>query len=225
MKAIRRSLPQWTSVLAVVAHPDDESFGLGAVLSRFIDSGADVSVVCFTHGEASSLYDVGRDLAQVREEELRAAAEQLGLERVRLLSFPDGGLAHVDQALLRAEIASAIDDFAVDGLVVFDPSGVTSHPDHRAATQAAMRVGVERGLGVLGWTLPEEVANVLAKEFDMPFRGHTVRDVDLVIEVERATQLRAVQCHPSQAVPGSALWRRLELLGSREHLRWLVDAA
>lgn len=46
-------------------------------------------------------------------------------------------------------------------------------------------------------------------------------DVDLTLTVDRASQRRAVECHPSQAVPGSVLWRRLELLGPHEHLRWL----
>jgi len=42
--------PPWCSVLAVVAHPDDESFGLGAVLASFAETGARVSVLCFTRG-------------------------------------------------------------------------------------------------------------------------------------------------------------------------------
>jgi N-acetylglucosamine malate deacetylase 2 len=41
------------------------------------------------------------------------------------------------------------------------------------------------------------------------------------VPVDRSLQLAAVACHPSQAVPGSVLWRRLELLGDEEHLRWL----
>ena len=44
----KSSLPNWKSLLVIITHPDDESFGLGAVLSSFIESGADVSVLCFT---------------------------------------------------------------------------------------------------------------------------------------------------------------------------------
>lgn len=222
MRPLARVLPPWRSVLAVVAHPDDESFGLGAVLSSFVDAGANVCVVCFTRGEASTLHGVEGDLAQVREGELRSAAKELGLAQVRLLSYPDGDLMSVDQAWLRAEISADVSDFAVDGLVVFDPSGVTSHPDHQAATLAATQAGQELGLGVLGWTLPANVAAVLAEEFAVPFIGHQQQDVDLIIDVDRGPQLKAVQCHPSQAVPGSALWRRLALLGDHEHLRWLA---
>ncbi|MDP2288330.1 MAG: PIG-L deacetylase family protein [Actinomycetota bacterium] len=217
-----RSLPPWKSVLAVVAHPDDESFGLGAVLSSFVNAGGSTSVLCFTHGEASTLHGVEGELAQVREAELRSAGIELGLTNVRLLSYADGDLASANQARLRADILTAVRDFAVDGLLVFDPSGVTSHPDHQAATQAALQAAQEQGLGVLAWTLPADVAATLAEEFKVPFKGHQVQEVDVVIDVDRGTQLKAVQCHPSQAVPGSALWRRLALLGDREHLRWLA---
>jgi hypothetical protein len=48
-------LPRWDRVLAVVAHPDDESFGLGAVLAAVVGEGAEVGVLCLTHGEASTL--------------------------------------------------------------------------------------------------------------------------------------------------------------------------
>src|SRR6266571_6027002 len=56
-------LPGWDGVLAVVAHPDDESFGLGAVLAAFVDAGARVAVLCLTHGELSTVHGVEGDLS------------------------------------------------------------------------------------------------------------------------------------------------------------------
>jgi LmbE family N-acetylglucosaminyl deacetylase len=218
------ALPDWRSVLAVVAHPDDESFGLGAVLSAFEARGARVCVLCFTHGEASTLHGVDGDLAQVRERELADAAAVLGLDRVQLLDFPDGGLRDVDAARLKAIVADAITDERADGLIVFDPDGVTGHPDHQQATAVALGAATAAGLPVLGWTLPAAVAAALRDELGAPFTGHDLKEIDLVIEVDRTAQRQAVECHPSQAVPGSALWRRLELLGDREYLRWLRDS-
>ncbi|MGB8501155.1 PIG-L deacetylase family protein, partial [Mycobacterium sp.] len=52
--AASTSLPAWSSVLAVVTHPDDESFGLGAILDAFNRAGTRTSVLCLTHGEAST---------------------------------------------------------------------------------------------------------------------------------------------------------------------------
>jgi LmbE family N-acetylglucosaminyl deacetylase len=53
-------LPPWRSVLAAVTHPDDESLGLGAILSAFADHGAELAVLCFTHGEASTTQGLGK---------------------------------------------------------------------------------------------------------------------------------------------------------------------
>lgn len=217
-------LPRWPSVLAVVAHPDDESFGLGAVLDAFARRGAAVSVLCLTHGEASTVHGVSGDLRELRAQELRNAATVLGLARTTLADHPDGELARAERATLAAELDEAVDRSAAHGLVVFDSSGVTGHPDHVAATVAALEVADRRGLPVLGWTLPRAVALQLNEELRTGFVGHDAADIDLRIQVERGRQLQAALAHASQAIPTSVLWRRLELLGELEHLRWLRAA-
>ncbi len=85
-------LPAWPRALVVAAHPDDETFGLGAVLDRMAASGADVHVLCYTRGEASTLNENGTDLRRVREQELRKASRELGIPTVMLLDYPDGRL-------------------------------------------------------------------------------------------------------------------------------------
>ena len=77
----KAQLPAWQSVLAAVAHPDDESFALGAVLTGFAAAGVQVSVLCLTRGEASTLHGVAGDLVALRAHELAAAAEALGPDR------------------------------------------------------------------------------------------------------------------------------------------------
>ncbi len=87
-------LPHWERVLVVVAHPDDESFGLGAVLSSFVDAGADVSVLCFTQGEASTLHGVEGDLADRptrRAGRRRCGARHLLGDAARLSRWRPGG--------------------------------------------------------------------------------------------------------------------------------------
>ena len=212
------------SVLAVVAHPDDESFGLGALLSEAAAAGARVGVLCLTHGEASTLHGVDGDLRAVRERELRTAADRLGACWVRLLDHPDGGLAGRGPDLV-ADVSAAVATFSPDLLLGFDTSGISGHPDHVAATAAAVRVGRREDIPVLAWTLPASVAAELAADGYAGFLGRDDRTIPLVVEVERTAQLAAVHEHASQAVPGSPLWRRLELLGDREHLRWLHGSA
>ncbi len=214
-------LPDWPCTVVIVAHPDDESFGLGAVLSTLAARGSRVSVLCFTQGEASTLHGVAGDLAVIRRDELRRAADELGLDGVRLLSYPDGSLADQPLDALIADARGYAAEVAPAGLVTFDPSGITGHPDHAAATRIAVELGRGLGLGVLGWTLPRAVADQLHTELGIGFIGHDPHEIDLVVDVDRTAQRRAIACHASQAVPGSPLWRRLELLGDREHLRCL----
>jgi len=214
-------LPPWRSVLAVVAHPDDESFGLGSVLAGFADAGATVAVLCYTHGESSTLHDVKGDLGSVRAAELAGAARVLGVDPVRLVDYPDGALTEVDVGDLAAHVLDLADEVRADGLLVFDTDGVTGHLDHTRATLAALAAADAAGLAVLGWTVPSTVAATLNEEYGAAFTGHHPGDIDLVVTVDRTRQLAAVACHPSQAVPGSLLWRRLDLLGDHEYLRWL----
>lgn len=220
IEAPEASLPAWKSVLAVVAHPDDESFGLGALLDGFVAAGATASVLCLTHGEASTL-GAGTALSQVRAKELRKAADHLGIESAVLLDYRDGMLADVLHDVLAGEVLRELDDRAADGIVVFDPSGITGDADHTAATQAAVDAATRMGLPVLAWTLPQSVADTLNAEFDAGFVGHEDDEVDMVVRVDRVRQRAASLCHASQALPSSVLWRRLELLSDQEHLRWL----
>ena len=213
-------LPTWKRLLVVVAHPDDESFGLGAVLSAFIDSGTEVSVLCFTHGEASTLHGVEGDLTVIRAQELSAAARELGIVDVVLKNFPDGGLEDIDPMVLQRE-AAEMSSPSPDGILAFDPSGVTQHPDHIKATVVASLLAGQMKIGLLGWTLPRSVAKELNEEYGSTLVGHSKSEIDIEIRVDRARQLLAVECHPSQLSPGAMLWRRFELQSDRECLRWL----
>lgn len=214
-------LPAWTSVLVVVAHPDDESFGLGAILDSFTGGGARVEVLCLTHGEASTLHGAPGDLASVRQAELAAAADVLGVSETVLRDYPDGALSGLPGTVLASEVIVAAGSCGADGLLAFDIAGVTGHPDHVAATSAAMLAAETLNLPLLGWTLPEAVAAQLNQEFGAGFTGHRSQEIDLRVTVDRARQHLASRAHLSQALPGSVLWRRLDLLADTESLRWL----
>ena len=135
---------EYRSVLAVCAHPDDESFGLGAVLSTFAELGIETRVLCFTQGEGSKLGPTGEDLAAVRAAELAAAAAVLGVRSFRLLSYPDGGLREAAIEELCREVTTCVDQDSTDCLLVFDEGGITGHPDHQRATE--VRAGVRGAL-------------------------------------------------------------------------------
>ncbi len=105
--------------------------------------------------------------------------------------------------------------------MVFDTAGVTAHPGHVAATAAGLLAAEILKLPVLGWTLPDTVVTQLNQEVGAIFIGHQDKHIDLQVTVDRARQRLASRVHVSQALPSSVLWRRLELLGNAESLRWL----
>jgi LmbE family N-acetylglucosaminyl deacetylase len=134
------------TLLAVLAHPDDESFGLGGTLAYYANKGYDTYYVCATRGEAGSAdaeYMKGyKDTAEMRTEELMRAAKALGLKEVFFLGYRDSGMPGMDaNQHPNAQINHPIDEVA--GLVVkyirdlkpevvitFDPIGGYKHPDH-----------------------------------------------------------------------------------------------
>lgn len=215
----RPDLARLKSVLAVCAHPDDESFGLGAVIATLADAGADVSLLCFTRGGASTLGD-GSDLLETRELELEGAGRVLGLTSIRLLDYPDGRLANVPLKVLTSETASAIEATGADALLVFDPEGVSGHEDHRGATAAAVAAATTAGLPVLAWVIPAEIAYTLNRRFGTQFNGRPRASADLVLAVDRSRQLQAIEKHATQSRDNPVLRHRLELMGNTE---WLMS--
>jgi N-acetylglucosamine malate deacetylase 2 len=206
-------------LVAVTAHPDDESFGLGGVLSTLVTESTLVSVLCFTHGERSTLGTDYADLGTVRCTELIAAAHVLGLDHVTLFQYPDGRLAEIPVDELVDHVLPLARD--ADALLVFDEGGVTGHPDHCSATAAALAVGDIFDLPIFAWALPQAVAEQLNEEFGASFVGRPEGELNIVLEVDRARQLEAIACHRSQTEENPVLWRRLDLLGDREWLRCL----
>ncbi|PYR62282.1 MAG: hypothetical protein DMF85_00050 [Acidobacteria bacterium] len=121
-------------ILAVFAHPDDESIACGATLARCADEGARVSLLCATRGEAglrvpgSGTEDVG--LGVVRRGELQQAAARLGIGDLIVLDHPDGSLTGVEPSLFRQEIVLTIRHLRPDVVITFGPDGLYWHPDH-----------------------------------------------------------------------------------------------
>lgn len=211
-------------ILAVVAHPDDESFGLGGVLAELVAGGARTSLVCFTRGESSTLGGDPADLSAVRSRELHAAGAALRLSRVELHGYPDGRLTAVPLAELTGHVLRVIGEEHPSHLLAFDPGGVTGHPDHQRATEAALAAARTAGLPVLAWALPRRVAQRLNAELGTAFAGRGPDALDVRLGVSRDLQWRAIACHRSQSVDNPVLRRRLDLLGNHEYLRWLQPA-
>jgi N-acetyl-1-D-myo-inositol-2-amino-2-deoxy-alpha-D-glucopyranoside deacetylase/mycothiol S-conjugate amidase len=142
------------TILAVLAHPDDESFGMGGTLAYYSSQGVAVHLACATRGEAGTVDPefLGKhpDIASLREEELRCAAKTLGLTSVTLLGYRDSGMAgsadnkHPNSLVsapleqVSEKIVAEIRRLKPQIVLTFDPVGGYHHPDHIAVHNATV---------------------------------------------------------------------------------------
>src|SRR5258705_3412937 len=131
-------------LMAVLAHPDDESLGVGGTLAKYASEGVDVFLLTATRGDAGR-YRGHRPsddqhpgplaLASIREHELRAAASVLGVCDVALLEHGDQRLDSANPREVVEEIAGHLRRVRPDVVVTFAPDGAYGHPDHIAISQ------------------------------------------------------------------------------------------
>jgi len=131
-------------LLAVLAHPDDESMGVGGVIAKYAAEGVEVSLVVATRGQRGRFHGhpqgdprhPGADaLARIREQELDAAAAVLGIHDVTLLEYEDQLLDKANPSDAIGRIAHHIRRLRPQVVVTFGPDGTYGHPDHIAISQ------------------------------------------------------------------------------------------
>jgi LmbE family N-acetylglucosaminyl deacetylase len=148
-------------ILSVLAHPDDETFGMGGTLALYAREGADVYLICATKGEVGEVPEGMMQgystVAELREHELAEAAKLLGLKEVIYLGYRDSGMPgsednHHPQALAVApieEVAAKVTHYIrllkPQVVLTFDPIGGYRHPDHIAIQQATEKAFYEAG--------------------------------------------------------------------------------
>lgn len=158
------------TILAVLAHPDDESFGMGGTLAMYARQGVAVHLVCATRGEVGTVdpeYMRGfSTIAERREAELRCAAEKLGLSSVHFLDYRDSGMpGSLDNSHPDALAAAPVDEVAEKVIhyirklrpqvvLTFDPIGGYKHPDHIAMHKATVQAFHQAGDPSLNGDLP-----------------------------------------------------------------------
>src|SRR5579884_4020339 len=127
-------------LMCVLAHPDDESLGNGGVLAKYAAEGIETYLVTATRGERGWLgsqedYPGLEALGKIREAELYAAAEVLGLRRVDFLDYVDGELDHAPPEEAIAKIVGHLRRVKPQVVLTFGPDGSYGYPDHIAISQ------------------------------------------------------------------------------------------
>ena len=121
------------SILAVFAHPDDEAYLCGALMSLAVDAGRRVMCVTATRGELGFPDDDPRSIAErkaVRSAELDACLSVLGVREHQWLEYPDGGCIDVPDEEPVARLRAVMDEMRPDTVLTFGPDGGTYHDDH-----------------------------------------------------------------------------------------------
>jgi N-acetyl-1-D-myo-inositol-2-amino-2-deoxy-alpha-D-glucopyranoside deacetylase len=136
------------TLLAIFAHPDDEAFGSGGTLAHYAAQGARVVLVCATRGEVGEIADdslaTHETLGRVRENELRCAAQTLGISELIFLGYRDSGMAgtlqnddprafmNIPADEVVSRLVSIIRRVRPQVVLTFEPNGGYGHPDHMA---------------------------------------------------------------------------------------------
>lgn len=142
-------------LVAIFAHPDDESFGIGSTLAKYAHQGVSTEYLCATKGESGTVdpeFMAGySDIAELRSHELECASHELGLAGVRYLGYRDSGMLGSDDnrhpsSLFAAatddvanRIMALIEEIKPDVIITHDQFGGYGHPDHIKLHQATIR--------------------------------------------------------------------------------------
>lgn len=127
-------------LLAIFAHPDDESMGMGGTLAKYSAEGVETRLVCASRGErgwaAEPEHNPGlKRLGEIRTKELENAVAILGMKSLSFLDYIDGDVDRANYAEAIKKIVTHIRKIKPQVVVTFPPDGNYGHPDHVAIGQ------------------------------------------------------------------------------------------
>ncbi|MFT2817529.1 PIG-L family deacetylase [Leifsonia sp. A12D58] len=205
----------FSHLVVLSAHPDDETLGAGGLIARSAARGAQVHVIVATNGEAShplSPTQSPAQLADVRRRELQLAIGTLAPDAtITFVGIADGTIRECSDALqhLMAEVLSGCDS---DETLLVVPYGGDGHRDHVSVSTVARAVANEAGVRLLEYP-------IWLWHWGEPSGLPWAATVSLALTPdEQALKNDAMSCHVSQSLPLSALPGD-EVLLSPEFLR------
>lgn len=196
------------ALLAVFAHPDDETFRCGGTLALLARRGVQVQVLTATRGEAGLCGDpplcTSEELPAVREQELRSACTTLGIRPPCLLNYLDGTLAEVDEEEAVEQVMAAIRELRPQMFLTWPPDGLSGHPDHIAvsrwttlAFQRAVALWPDKPIALYHMVVPRSVAQTLGL-----VHLHVIPDEEVTLTIDVMAvweqKMAAIRCHRTQ---------------------------
>ena len=210
-------------LLAIFAHPDDESYGPAGTLAKYAAEGHTVGLVTLTRGEAGSL-GISKELGPVvlaerRVEELKCAAKILNIGYLQIYQLPDKKLAELPDETGTEIIENEIGKFAPDAVITFHKDGISGHPDHKTVSRWVLltidRLNPAPKLFWFGIT-PKQAGHTSARKL-FPMKSEKIThkiDVQNVLE----KKIEAIHCHQTQ----DELWQSMQKIpnGYKSFARW-----
>ena len=198
-------------ILAIFAHPDDESFLVGGALALAAKN-THVKIIIATRGEKGRShidYEISdHDLASMREQELAEAVNILNVE-CNLLDYKDGELDKANEEEIVARLIKFIRDFNPHSIITFGPDGVTGHRDHIAIGKFTTKAVARIGRDDLYWIArPQSLQNIIESRswkrtahnyIEIPEVPYTEDDL-IRVDVSEIAQVKskAILSHASQ---------------------------
>jgi len=219
-----------SKLLAVFAHPDDETFRCGGTLALLARRGVHIQVLTATRGEAGSCGSPPQcrtdELAAIREQELRRACVALGIEPPRLMDYQDGHLSEADPERIISEILAVLREVRPQVMLTYGPEGVSGHLDHIAIGQYATEVfhRAEDVAALYAIAVPQSLAAVMGIPRIRPVPDESIALTVNVMPVWEA-KLASICCHRTQLSETPILEAppdRQRMFLGREHFRRLA---
>ncbi|MEP7135833.1 MAG: PIG-L family deacetylase [Chloroflexota bacterium] len=218
-------MPTNLKLLAVFAHPDDESMGMGGTLAKYAAEGVETYYVCASRGErgwfGSEETNPGFErLGQIRTQELENAVKELGMCGLYFLDYIDGEVDQAPHAEIINKIVTHIRRIQPQVVVTFPPDGNYGHPDHIAIgqfTNAAIMCAADASYKD-SENLPSHRVSKLYYMVDgegfinlvAPFMGDMTFPVDDQVRGEVAWKEWMITTHIEMADHCHAAWRAIQ---------------
>lgn len=206
--------------LSIIAHPDDESFLLAGTSFKFDKEGKSLGIICATRGEKGDSHlskpMIRKQLAKVREQELKASAKILKADFVKFLNYKDGKLCDCRFEQLISQLTKIIDHYKPQLILTFGKEGISGHKDHITIGNAALSASqqaIHQPREVWRVSQPHSFIKYFNQYLDRirvhfnhyePSRLIGIPDKKLLkinIKKYRAKKLQALYCHKSQGLP------------------------
>ena len=207
-------------LMAVFAHPDDE-MTVAPILSKYVDDGVKVYLVICTDGRLGTNdftdHEAGEGLVAIRKEEMKCAAEKLGVELIHLdyhdqLRAAEGYDGHVPHARdMILELERIVADKKPDALITWGPDGGSTHMDHRLVGASVTRVFISKK-----WKKTKHLyyvgtpSNLIDNPERKKLAGIDPSFLNVQIKYSDADAKKAMEslkCHTSQISPEMIKWK------------------